>query len=72
MDIQALLATFQNEAADVATANENKAAAVTALTAAQEAVAAANAGLATEKSEARSALDALIAALNAAAEELGI
>ena len=56
----------------MATANETKATAVVALTAAQEAVAAANAGLATEKSEARAALDALIAALNAAAEQLGI
>ena len=72
MDIQALLAAFETEATDVATASEAKAAAVANLTAAQESVAAANAGLATEKSEARAALDALIAALNARAEQLGI
>ena len=72
MSVSELLAAFETEAADVAAANDAKAAAQASLATAQEAVAAANTALATEKSEARAALDAVIAGLNEMAEQLGI
>lgn len=72
MAISELLTAFETEANDVVSANEAKATAQASLVAAQELVAQANTALATEKTEARTALDALITALNEMAEQLGI
>ena len=72
MDLTELLQAFETKVTDVQTATATKTAAQEALVLAQEAVAAANASLTSEKGAARAALDAVIAKLNEIAEGLGI
>ena len=72
MTLEELLAAFQAEANGVVSANQVKSDAAAALAAAQEALTAANGELGREKTEARAALDAVIAKLNEMADQLGI
>ena len=72
MTLEDLLAAFQLEASQVAQASDARSAAATAVQTAQEALAASNTELSREKTEARSALDAVIAKLNEMADQLGI
>jgi hypothetical protein len=72
MALNELLQTFTNEAEDVATARTSLEGAKGAAAEAQAAVVAAQGVVSTETGEARDAFNALIAALNDYATELGI